>query len=205
VAVARESAGQRAGVCVYVEHWPTLWTVGRYGGQIQQLLRRLDQQELGLRILNTSYDDNEAKLVRFAQVAAAATQRLNVVLEVASAWDVPPATYSHLHEKHGNSSFWTPVHAEVTSDSSSSEEDAPEVVGAMEMHRIDEGDEDNEGETEMLTALPTTGRTWQPRAPESRRQDSGFKRTKRGKNSDMELGGLDEEVLEEEEPDASEA
>lgn len=177
----------------------------RYGGQVQQLLTRMDQQELELRNLNKVYDDNNVKLSKFSEVSLALAQRLNNALEVASMWDVPPATYAHLHEdlarrNRDHDGFWDGVYE---SEGRPVEETTPHEESKIKLLQIVDEDVDEDGDT--VSPLPV-GKTGMgvPKA----RQDSGFKRTQRRKEPGMTLSAfseVEEEEEEEQDVNASEA
>mmetsp|Transcript_126 Transcript_126/g.393 ORF Transcript_126/g.393 Transcript_126/m.393 type:complete len:417 (+) Transcript_126:58-1308(+) len=91
--------------------------IDKYGGQVQRLLRRLDQQSLELAKLAQARAAAATRLVKFGAVATATAARLNQLLELTSAWDVPPVTYTQLQttgeQSHlsVNNRFWATVDA----------------------------------------------------------------------------------------------
>ena len=76
--------------------WETLvkQLIDQYGGQVQQLLRRITEQDREFRELLLAQSSNEDKLSRFAQIASAIAERINAMLEAAATWDTPPRTYA---------------------------------------------------------------------------------------------------------------
>lgn len=68
--------------------------IDQYGGQVQQLLRRIAEQDTELQALALVQTDNDKRLSRLAQLASTVAERLKGVLESTTTWSTPPRTYA---------------------------------------------------------------------------------------------------------------
>eukprot|EP00041_Stephanoeca_diplocostata_P008982 m.135635 g.135635 ORF g.135635 m.135635 type:complete len:351 (+) comp17561_c0_seq1:389-1441(+) len=71
----------------------------KYAGQVQPLLRKLDNQDSKLASLHQTIRDNDVLLNWFDELARQLSARLKVALDTAQLWENPPATYALLEQQ----------------------------------------------------------------------------------------------------------